>query len=103
MKGDVLSAGRADNLRQWLFVAPAVYAAGGGACPDWNKPAARPPALWQRLETAIGEQIVFASAPEDGVAEEAGDPHQEAGNILKRREPPETSRQRVAQHVAGGG
>src|SRR5262252_8367259 len=55
----------------------------------------------EQLEPAIPEELVLTAAPENGVAEKAGDPDQEGSEILKRQEPAAAERERVVENGPG--
>src|ERR1700704_1952448 len=55
------------------------------------------------VQAAIAQDCAFPVAPDDGVAEEAANPDQEADHILKREQPPLLLCDWVPQDVAGCG
>jgi hypothetical protein len=48
-------------------------------------------------------EAILAAAPNDGIAEESGDPKQERKQILKRQQQPEAKAKRRAKHESGRG
>src|SRR4051812_40011850 len=56
-----------------------------------------------QFKSAVPAKIIFAAAPENGVAEEAADPHQKSRDILHGDQPPKARGQRIAQRDARGG
>ena len=57
---------------------------------------------WFHLKTAVGSDDKFAITPQDGFAEEAETPGDEAGHIFHGQEPPPAFQQRVFEDGEGG-
>jgi len=51
------------------------------------------------LKAAVGQEIVAASAPIDGIAEESCDPDAGADQVLKGNEPPSAAGERIVQNL----
>src|ERR1019366_6646205 len=83
----------------WPLVESRVVSIGKTPVRLWHKPI---PISTHQLEPAVGLQVILPPAPQDRVAEEAGQPHGEAQQVLQGNQEEKARRPPVVQHVTRG-